>query len=152
MIGGLFRASDKNSVSQHGRNLAVRLERDVDNEVIVPLSKARNSRAYRTNLRTLLYSWPTASAVSWSKTYGYLIAPYSMIRGVNSPLQAVRRSEASRRRIKLIVFLGILYRGSGLANWGEIISNLVRLALQDSHKKIIETLEVDSEVLGNIHE
>ena len=26
------------------------------------------------------------------------------------------------------------------------------MALQDSHKKIVETLEVDSEVLDNIHE
>ena len=120
--------------------------------MIIPLSKARNSRAYRTNLRTLLYSWPTASAVSWSKTYSHLIAPYSTIQGVNSPLQAVRRSEASRRRTKLIVFLGTPHRGSGLANWGEIVSNLVRLALQDSHKKIVETLKVDSEVLDNIHE
>ena len=30
--------------------------------------------------------------------------------------------------------------------------NLARLALQDSHKKILETLEVDSQVLDNIHE
>ena len=33
VVGGLFQASNKNSVSQHGRDLAVRLERDVDNEV-----------------------------------------------------------------------------------------------------------------------
>ena len=33
VIGGLFQASDKNSVSQHGRNLEVRLERDIDNKV-----------------------------------------------------------------------------------------------------------------------
>lgn len=33
VIGGLFQASNKNSVSQHGRDLAVRLERDIDNEV-----------------------------------------------------------------------------------------------------------------------
>lgn len=35
VIGGLFRASGKDSVSQHGRNLAVRLEREVENKVIV---------------------------------------------------------------------------------------------------------------------
>lgn len=39
-----------------------------------------------------------------------------------------------------------------MASWGEIASNLVRVALQDSHKKIVETLEVDNEVLDNIHE
>jgi hypothetical protein len=33
-----------------------------------------------------------------------------------------------------------------------IASNLARLALQDSNKKIAETLEVNSEVLDNIHD
>ncbi|KAL9011077.1 MAG: hypothetical protein Q9180_009229, partial [Flavoplaca navasiana] len=32
VIGGLFQANNKNSVSGHGRDLAVRLERDVGNE------------------------------------------------------------------------------------------------------------------------
>lgn len=34
---GLFQANSKNSVSQHGRDLAVRLEREIDNEVIYTL-------------------------------------------------------------------------------------------------------------------
>ena len=37
-------------------------------------------------------------------------------------------------------------------SWGQIASNLVRLALQDSHKKILQSLEVNSEVLDNIHD
>ena len=32
-IGGLFQASSKNSVSQHGRDFAVRVEREIPNEV-----------------------------------------------------------------------------------------------------------------------
>ena len=39
-----------------------------------------------------------------------------------------------------------------MAGWGTIASNLAYLALQDSNKKINKTLEVDSEVLDNIHE
>ena len=39
-----------------------------------------------------------------------------------------------------------------MAGWGEIASNLAILVAQDSHKKIIETLEVNSEVLDNIYE
>jgi hypothetical protein len=35
VIGGLFQSNNKNSVSQHGRDLAVRLERDIDNEVFL---------------------------------------------------------------------------------------------------------------------
>ena len=57
-----------------------------------------------------------------------------------------------RERTGLIVFLGTPHRGSDLASWGEIASNLARLALQDSHKKIVEDLEVNSEGLDNIHE
>jgi len=62
------------------------------------------------------------------------------------------RFEACRERTRLVVFLGTPHRGSTLASWGEIASNIARLALQDSQKKIVETLEVDSEVLDNIHE
>ena len=39
-----------------------------------------------------------------------------------------------------------------MAGWGQIVSNLACMAMQDSHRKIIETLEVDSETLDNIHE
>ena len=43
VIGGLFQANDKNSVSAHGRDLAVRLEREIDNEVISPTAKSRTA-------------------------------------------------------------------------------------------------------------
>ena len=33
IIGGLFQANNKNSISQHGRDLSVRLEREIDNGV-----------------------------------------------------------------------------------------------------------------------
>jgi hypothetical protein len=33
VIGGLFQANNKNSISQHGRDLSVRLEREIDNRV-----------------------------------------------------------------------------------------------------------------------
>lgn len=64
----------------------------------------------------------------------------------------MHRSKICAARTKLIVFLGTPHRGSEWAGWGEIASNLTRLALQDPHKKIIEALEVNSEVLDNIHE
>jgi hypothetical protein len=67
-------------------------------------------------------------------------------------LQAIRRSEIIRKQTKLIIFLGTPHRGSAYAGWGQIASNLARLALQDSNKKILETLEVNNEVLDNIHE
>jgi hypothetical protein len=57
-----------------------------------------------------------------------------------------------RSRTKAIIFLGTPHRGSAYAEWGAIASNLARLALRDSNKKIVETLEVNSEVLDNIHE
>lgn len=33
VIGGLFQANNKNSISQHGRDLSVRLEREIKNRV-----------------------------------------------------------------------------------------------------------------------
>ena len=33
VIGGLFQANNKNSISQHGRDLSVRLEREIENGV-----------------------------------------------------------------------------------------------------------------------
>lgn len=68
VIGGLFQANNKNSVSGHGRDLAVRLERDVENEVIQPVAKRRKTRINGTTIRTRSYSWPTALAASLSKT------------------------------------------------------------------------------------
>jgi hypothetical protein len=67
-------------------------------------------------------------------------------------LQAIHRSEKVHDWTKLIIFLGTPHRGSAYAGWGQIASNLARLALQDSNKKILETLEVNNEVLDNIHE
>ncbi|KAI9666295.1 MAG: hypothetical protein M1821_004230 [Bathelium mastoideum] len=97
VVGGLFQANNQNSISNHGRNLSVKLEREINNE-------------------------------------------------------AIRRSEKIRNRTKLIIFLGTPHRGSPYAGWGQAISNLARVALQDSNKKLLQTLEVNSEVLDNIHE
>ncbi|VBB84614.1 Putative Kinesin light chain [Podospora comata] len=114
VIGGLFQANNKNSVSQHGRDFAVRVEREIPNEDPI------------------------------------LFVAHSL--GGIIVKDAIRRSDACRARTKLIVFLGTPHRGSAFAEWGDIASNLALLGLQDSNKKIITTLEVNSEVLDNIHE
>jgi hypothetical protein len=36
VIGGLFQAGNMNSISQHGRDLSVKLERSLNNEVLCP--------------------------------------------------------------------------------------------------------------------
>jgi len=38
VIGGLFQANNKNSVSQHGSDLAIKLDREIDNEVFFSLN------------------------------------------------------------------------------------------------------------------
>lgn len=114
VIGGLFQANNKNSISQHGQDLSVRLEREI--------GKGK----------------PIAFVVH---SLGGIIVK-----------DAIRRSEMIREQTKLIIFLGTPHRGSAYAGWGQIASNLARLALQDSNKKILETLEVNNEVLDNIHE
>ncbi|GJN84268.1 hypothetical protein PLIIFM63780_007824 [Purpureocillium lilacinum] len=115
VIGGVFQANNKNSVSQHGRDLAVRIEREIDNKVD-PIFFVAHS-------------------------LGGIILK-----------DAMHRSESCRTRTRLIVFLGTPHRGSAVAGWGEIAANLARLALQDSNKRLLETLEVSSEILDNIHE
>ena len=67
VIGGLFQANNKNSLSGHGRDLKVRLERDIENEVDLTPSEGPESKISR-RVRILSYSWPTALAVSLSKT------------------------------------------------------------------------------------
>ncbi|KAI8651259.1 NB-ARC domain-containing protein [Fusarium keratoplasticum] len=114
VIEGLFQASNQNSVSQHGRDLAARLERDVDNED------------------------PIVFVVH---SLGGIVVK-----------DAIRRSEACRSRTKFIIFLGTPHRGSQYAGWSVIASNLASCALQNTNKKIVQTLEVNSEVLDNIHE
>ncbi|KAL2672302.1 hypothetical protein Neosp_013005 [[Neocosmospora] mangrovei] len=114
VIEGLFQASNQNSVSQHGRDLAVRFEREVDNED------------------------PVIFVVH---SLGGIVVK-----------DAIRRSEACRSRTKFVIFLGTPHRGSQYAGWGMIASNLASCALQDTNKRIIQTLEVNSEVLDNIHE
>ena len=114
VIGGFFQSNNQNSISQHGRNLAVRLEREIENED--PMIFVAHSLG------------------------GILVK------------DALHRSQLCRDRTKFIVFLGTPHRGSDKAMWGETASNLARLALQDSNKKLLEGLEVDSEVLDNIHD
>ncbi|KAJ6198058.1 hypothetical protein J3E72DRAFT_384946 [Bipolaris maydis] len=114
VIGGLFKANNKNSISQHGQDLSVRLEREICNEK--PLVFVVHS-------------------------LGGIILK-----------DAIRRSETTQERTRFIVFLGTPHRGSEYAGWGQIASNLARVAMQDSNKKILETLEVNNEVLDNIHE
>ncbi|KFY67480.1 hypothetical protein V496_01551 [Pseudogymnoascus sp. VKM F-4515 (FW-2607)] len=114
IIRGLFQANNQNSVSQHGRDFAVRLERDIDNEDPI---------------------------VFVAHSLGGIITK-----------DALHKSETIRKRTRLIVFLGTPHRGSTYAGWGEIASNLASLALQDSNKRLVQTLEVNGEVLDNIHE
>ncbi|OBT95198.2 hypothetical protein VE01_07633 [Pseudogymnoascus verrucosus] len=114
VIGGLFQANNQNSVSQHGRDFAVKLEREIDNEDPI---------------------------VFVAHSLGGIITK-----------DALHRSETICKRTRLLVFLGTPHRGSTYAGWGVIASNLASLALQDSNKRLVQTLEVNDEVLDNIHE
>jgi hypothetical protein len=67
-------------------------------------------------------------------------------------LQALNRSNMILEQTKLIIFFGTPHRGSSSAYWARFASNLRKLALQDSNKKILGTLEVNGEVLDNIQE
>lgn len=73
-------------------------------------------------------------------------------RFADNKVQALQRSKFARQRTKLRVSLGTPHRGSASADLGQIASKMARLALHDSNEKILETLEVNNEVLDNIQE
>lgn len=114
VIGGLFKAGNQNSISQHSRNLAVKLERDIDNEDPI---------------------------VFVAHSLGGIIVK-----------DAIHSSRPTLSRTKLIIFLGTPHRGSRSAGWSETVSNLASLTLQDSNKKLLQGLKVDSEILDRIHD
>ncbi|KAK6611208.1 beta transducin-like protein HET-E4s [Botrytis cinerea] len=114
VISDLFQSNNQNSVSQHGRDLAVQVEREIENE------------------DPFIFVAHSSGGIVFK--------------------DAMRRSQPFRIRTRLIVFLGTPHRGSTCAEWGEIASSLTRLALQDTNQKTLKTLEVNSEVLDNIHE
>ncbi|KAJ4301286.1 hypothetical protein N0V90_003377 [Kalmusia sp. IMI 367209] len=97
-------------------------------------------------------SSPPSSTVFWPEEYLRQDIPQALVWTYGYNADAIRRSEIVREQTKLIIFLGTPHRGSAYAGWGQIASNFARLALQDSNKKILETLEVNNEVLDNIHE
>lgn len=114
-IGGVFQAHSKNSISQHGRDLSVQLEREV----------------LAANRDPVLFV---------AHSLGGIIVK-----------DAIKRSQPCQERTRLVVFLGTPHRGSDAAGWGIIAANLTKLALQDPSQRLLDTLQVDSEVLDNIH-
>ena len=76
----------------------------------------------------------------------------SISKFIADHIQALRRSQKCRERTKLVVFLGTPHRGSAYAGWGEIAANLAGVAFQDTNSRVLEALNVNGEVLDNIHE
>ncbi|KAI0517818.1 TPR-like protein [Xylaria bambusicola] len=117
VIGGLFQANNQNSISQHGRDLAVKLDRHIE---------AKSS---------------PLPIIFVAHSVGGVVLK-----------DALRRSMLIQSCTKLAIFLGTPHRGSSSAGWGVIASNLAKLAFQDSNKRIVQSLEPNSEVLDNIHD
>jgi hypothetical protein len=46
VIGGLFQSNNQNSVSQHGRDLAVKAEREIENEVDYTIVSIQDVKKY----------------------------------------------------------------------------------------------------------
>ncbi|KAI1647572.1 uncharacterized protein F4817DRAFT_103194 [Daldinia loculata] len=113
---GVFEANNKNSISQHGQDFTVRIERNI------------KGKGFHEPIIFIAHS------------LGGIIVK-----------DAIWRSNICSSQTKLIIFLGTPHRGTPAAAWGTIASNLAALALHDSNKKIVRTLQVNSEVLDNIH-
>jgi hypothetical protein len=63
VIGGVFQANNQNSVSQHGRDLAVKLKREIENEVTIYCvleQDGKRAELQADNIRTRSYLWHIA--------------------------------------------------------------------------------------------
>ncbi|KAK7210889.1 hypothetical protein V2G26_018067 [Clonostachys chloroleuca] len=114
VIQGMFQAGNRNSISQHGRDLSAQFERDINNRDPV---------------------------VFVAHSLGGILVK-----------SIIHLSDECRSRTRLIVFLGTPHRGSRVADWGKTLSNLSRVTLQQPNSRILRGLQIDSEVLENIHE
>ncbi|KAI0407382.1 hypothetical protein F4802DRAFT_605555 [Xylaria palmicola] len=56
------------------------------------------------------------------------------------------------RRIRAVVFCGTPHRGSNLATWSKLATNLVNLAFVDVNSTLLSDLQVDSQVLDLIQD
>ena len=55
------------------------------------------------------------------------------------------------QRTKDVIFLGVPHRGSEMANMGEILARLANVALRDTNKPLLSSLEVENELLDRIN-
>lgn len=55
------------------------------------------------------------------------------------------------QRTKDVIFLGVPHCGSEMANMGEILARLANVALRDTNKPLLSSLEVENELLDRIN-
>ena len=48
------------------------------------------------------------------------------------------------------MFLGTPHRGAAISSWGQILANVAAITFQDVDKKILRSLDTNSEILENI--
>ncbi|KAI9716824.1 MAG: hypothetical protein M1812_005164 [Candelaria pacifica] len=117
---GLFQARSKDSISQHAQTMLV----DVEHEV-------RNGKPI----------------IFVAHSLGGIIVKDVLRRSKTSLMEKYRSVHGQTR---CIVFLGTPHQGAAIAGWGEIVRNVAAVSLMDSNKRILSSLEPDSEILDNI--
>ncbi|PVH68096.1 hypothetical protein DL98DRAFT_662333 [Cadophora sp. DSE1049] len=122
VIGGIFSAQNKNSILQHGNDLMVKLERAVQNEK--PIIFLAHSLGGIV-LKNALHRCQESMDPKFSKVVD---------------------------RVDTVMFFGTPHRGSDIASWGRIASNIANAALQDTNGSLLTDLQVDSQILDLIHD
>ncbi|KAI9849349.1 MAG: hypothetical protein M1837_004809 [Sclerophora amabilis] len=121
VIGGPLQGASKTTITQHGQDLMVQLEREVaSTEPIIFVAHGLCGIIVREGLH-------------WAKT------------------RREGKYQALNKRVKHIVFLGTPHRGSEMASMGKLVANFAAVALQDSNKALLKSLSVDSEILDKVH-
>ncbi|KAI9757027.1 MAG: hypothetical protein M1835_000685 [Candelina submexicana] len=119
-VVGLFQARSKDSISQHAQTMLI----DVEHEV-------RNGKPI----------------IFVAHSLGGIIVKDVLRRSKTSLIEKYRSVHGQTR---CIVFLGTPHQGAAIAGWGEIVRNVAAVSLMDSNKRILSSLEPDSEILDNI--
>ncbi|KAI9800977.1 MAG: hypothetical protein M1825_003511 [Sarcosagium campestre] len=122
IFGSPLQGASKTTITQHGRDLMVQLERIVGNtEPVIFVVHSLGGIVLKEGLH-------------WAKT------------------RLEEKYQALYKRVKHVIFLGTPHRGSKMAPWGGFVANFAAIALQDGNKVLSKSLSVDNEILDQIHD
>ncbi|KAI0007897.1 hypothetical protein F4779DRAFT_642503 [Xylariaceae sp. FL0662B] len=95
MIGGLFQANNQNSISQHGRDLAVKIEREIENQAI------RRSDILRSRTKLIVFLGTPHQGSSYA-SWGVIVSNLAILAFQDSNKDIARSLEVNSEVLDII--------------------------------------------------